>query len=44
MFKFLNKVTSFVHFIHHEFVQFIDPQKAVHRLMKIFVHFNHIPI
>ena len=41
MFKFLNKLTSFVHFIHQQFVQFIDPQKAVRGLMRL--HFNHIP-
>ena len=43
MFKFLNKLPSFVHFIYHQFVHFIDPQKPVRGLMKMFVHFNYIP-
>ena len=32
---------NFVHFIHHQFVHFIDPEKSVHSLMKNFVHFIH---
>ena len=33
--------TNFVHFIHHQFLHFIDPEKSVHSLMNIFVHFIH---
>ena len=32
---------NFVHFIHHQFVHFIDPEKPVHVLMKNFVHLIH---
>ena len=33
--------TNFVHFIHHQFVHFIDPEKPVRGLMNNFVHFIH---
>ena len=33
--------TNFVHFIHHQFVHFIDPEKFVRGLMNSFVHFIH---
>ena len=33
--------TNFVHFIHHQFVHFIDPEKPVRDLMNNFVHFIH---
>ena len=39
--KLCNKLTNFVHFIHHQFVQFIDPEKHVRGLMTNFVHFIH---
>ena len=32
---------NFVHFIHHQFVHFIDPEKSVRGLMNNFVHFIH---
>ena len=41
IFKLRNKSTNFVHFIHHQFVQFIDPKKPVCGLMNNFVHFIH---
>ena len=33
--------TNFVHFIHHQFVHFINPEKPVRGLMNIFVIFIH---
>ena len=33
--------TNFVHFIHHQFVHFIYPEKPVRGLMNNFVHFIH---
>ena len=33
--------TNFVHFIHHQFVHFINPEKPVCGLMNSFVHFFH---
>ena len=33
--------TNFLHFIHHQFVHFIDPEKPVRGLMNNFVHFIH---
>ena len=41
IFKLRNKSTNFVHFIHHQFVHFIDPEKSVHGLMNSFVRFIH---
>ena len=41
IFKFCNKSISFVHFINHQFVHFIDPEKPVLGLMNNFVHFIH---
>ena len=41
IFKLRNKSTNFVHFIHHQFVHFIDPQKPVQGLMNNFVHSIH---
>ena len=32
---------NFVHFIHHQFVHFIDPEKPVRDLVNNFVHFIH---
>ena len=32
---------NFVHFIHHQFVHFIDPEKPVRGLINNFVHFIH---
>ena len=34
-------LTNFVHFIHHQFVHFIDPEEPVHGLRNNFVHFIH---
>ena len=31
-----------VHFIHHQFIHFIDPEKLVRGLMNNFVHFIHL--
>ena len=42
IFKFCHKLTNFVHFIHHQFVHFIDPEKPVRGLMSNFVHFIHL--
>ena len=36
-----SNLTNFVHFIHHQFVRFIDPEKPVRGLMNNFVHFIH---
>ena len=49
IFKFCNKSTSFVQFIHRQFVHFINPQKPVCGLMNSLVHFicpymNPLPI
>ena len=33
--------TNFVHFIHHQFLHFIDPEKPLNGLMNNFVHFIH---
>ena len=33
--------TNLVHFIHHQFVHFIDPEKPVRGLMNNFIHFIH---
>ena len=41
VFKLCNKSTNFVHFIHHQFAQFIDPEKPVRGLMNSLVHFIH---
>ena len=42
IFKLRNKSTNFVHSIyHHQFVQFIDPEKPLRGLMNNFVHFIH---
>ena len=41
IFKFLYKSTNFVHFIHHQFVHLIDPEKPVCGLMNNFVYFAH---
>ena len=41
IFKFRNKSTNLVHFIHHQFVQFINPEKPVRDLINNFVHFIH---
>ena len=41
IFKFSNKLSNFVHFIHHQFEQFISPEKPVRSLMNSFVHFIH---
>ena len=42
IFKLRNKSTSFVHFIHHQFVHFIDPEKPVGGLMNNVTHFIHL--
>ena len=34
-------LTNFVHFIHHQIVHFVDPEKPVQGLMINLVHFNH---
>ena len=36
-----SNLTNFVHFIHHQFVHFMDPEKPVRGLMNNFVHFIH---
>ena len=41
IFKLHNKLSNFVHFIHHQFKQFINPEKPVRSLMNNFVHFIH---
>ena len=41
IFKKNSYSTNFVHFIHHQFVHFIDPEKPVRGLMNNFVHFIH---
>ena len=41
IFELRNKLASFVHFIHHQFVQFIDAEKPVRGLINNFVHFIH---
>ena len=41
MFEFRNKSTNLVHFIHHQFVHFIDPEKPARGLMNDFEHFIH---
>ena len=40
IFQLRNKLTNFVHFIHHQFVHFIDPEKPVRDLMNNLVHFT----
>ena len=39
IFKLCNKSANFVHFVHHQFVQSIDPEKPFSGLMNNFVHF-----
>ena len=41
IFKLRNKFSNFVHFIHHQFEQFINHEKPVRSLMNNFVHFIH---
>ena len=41
IFKLRNKSANFVHFIYHQFVQFIHAEKLVRGLMNSFVHFIH---
>ena len=40
IFNFRNKSTNFVHFIHHQFVHFIDPLKTCTRLDEQFRTFH----
>ena len=41
IFKLRIKSTNFVHFIHHQFEHFIDPEKPIRGLMNNLVHFIH---
>ena len=40
IFKLRNKLTNFVHFIHHQFVHFIDSKKPVRDLINNLTHFT----